>query len=230
MVKTTITTDIKEIINVLRRGGVIIYPTETSYGIGCDATNEKAIKKIYEIKKRDKNKPFIVLVQNEKMADKYLKLNKISKTLIKMFSPGPLTLVCDSKILPNISGENSFRISSDKFVQRLLKSYKNPITSTSANISGNKALFKIDEVKKTFYGKVDIIVDGGDLKNKRLSTVFDTRSLKVLRKGVIQSKEIYDVISKNVVICGGCFNTTHKGHEYFLKNAKTKGDYLIVVV
>ncbi len=221
---------IKKICNVLRKGGIIIYPTETSYGIGCDATNKKAIKKIYDIKNRDRNKPLITLVQNEKMAEKYIKLNKVSRKLLKKFSNRPLTLVCDSKLLPNILGENSFRISSDKFVQKLIRSYKKPITSTSANISGSEALFKIAQVKKVFGGKVDLIVDGGTLKKKKLSTVFDTRSLKVLRKGAISSKEIYETISKSIVICGGCFNIAHKGHEYFLKKAKSKGDYLIVVV
>lgn len=223
------TTQIKEIVKVLHKGGIIIYPTETSYGIGCDATNEKAVKKIYRIKGRNRKKPLITLVQNEKMAEKYIKLNKIAKILCKKFYNTPLTLVCDSKDLPNVSGENSFRISSNKFVKTLFNVYRKPLISTSANISGNPPIFKIDEVK-AFDGKVDLIVDGGNLKGKTLSTVFDTRSLEVLREGSLSNKEIFDSISSRIVICGGCFNKAHKGHEYFLKYAKSKGDYLIAVV
>ena len=221
--------DIKKIVSVLKKGGVIAYPTETAYGLGADATNSKAVAKIFKLKKR-KSKPVLVLVHNEKMVHKHFKLNKVAEKLMKKLLPGPLTLVCDKKNLPDIIGKDShgFRISSNNFVKKLVKAFGKPIISTSANISGKPTLYRIDDVKKQFYGNLDIIVDGGDLKKRKLSTVFDTRKLEVIRKGVVDQKKIFKNITK--VLCGGCFNKSHKGHEYFLKKAKSYGDYLVVLI
>ncbi len=188
--------DFKRIKKVLDKGGVFIYPTETSYGIGCNALDEKAIKKIYSVKKRSEKKGLIVLVSDLKMAEKYIRINDTARKLCKRFMPGPLTLVCDNKRIPKPANtdEVSFRISSSEFVTEFLKYYKKPIKSTSANISGKDPIYSFENVVKEFYGKVDIIIEAGKLEKNKLSTVFDTRSLKVLRKGAVSSKEISGVL------------------------------------
>lgn len=178
--------------SVLRRGGIIIYPTETCYGIGADATSKKAVEKVIRIKKRPTEKRISVAVSSIVMAKKHFAVNGIAEKLAKKFMPGPITLVVRSK--KQRKQTTGFRIPDNKLILKLIRKFNKPITSTSANISKEPNLYRIKDVIKVFDGKVGLIIDGGNLPKVMPSTVFDTLSGKVLRKGTITQKEIIKVL------------------------------------
>jgi len=176
---------VKYAVRTLKQGGIIIYPTETSYGIGADFSNEKAKKRIYEIKGRMKNKKLSVIVGNISTIKKYAIIKKDASMLVNKFMPGPLTLVVPAK-----KGIIAFRIPSHKFALALAKKFKKPITATSANISDKPPLYKIRDVVRVFGSSVNLIIDAGDLAKRKPSTIYDVARKKMLRKGPISEKEI----------------------------------------
>ena len=178
-------------VAVLKKGRLVVYPTETSYGLGADATNSRALEKINRIKKR-KGKFIPIIVSDMKMAEKYLVLNNDIKKLIRSLMPGPLTLIAKKKRLDKKIG--GFRVPGNRFACNLAKRFGKPITATSANISGKKGIYRINEIIRVFSGKVELIVDSGNLPQKQPSTIFDVCSKKVLRKGKISRKEIFRIL------------------------------------
>jgi L-threonylcarbamoyladenylate synthase len=211
-------------VSVLKKKGIVIYPTETLYGIGCDATNKKHIKKIFKIKQCKPSKKFISAVSDISMAKRYFKVGNDAEKLIKKFMPGPLTIIDENG--------NSFRMPKDMIALKIIKKFGKPITSTSANISEHEPIYKIHDIVKTFTGKVDLIIDAGDIPKRAASTVFDTKTQEIIRQGPITKEEIMKVLDekdKTVVLCGGCFNKTHSGHKYFLKTAKSFGRLIVVL-
>ncbi len=184
---------IEEAVNVMRRGGLVIYPTETCYGIGADATNAQSIKRVYKVKKRPRHKPISILVSDLKMIEKYGKITKEIRFLVKKFLPGPLTIITQtSKSLPGIPSrkEIGFRISSHPVASELVKKMDSPITTTSANLSGEPPIYKISDIIKKFYGKVELILDSGDLPRKKPSTIIHVKKRKILREGSLPGKTI----------------------------------------
>ena len=147
-----------EAINILEKGGIILYPTDTIWGIGCDATNNIAVSKIYDIKKRNESKALITLIANKQQLKKHTKI-VVQKTKNKK----PTTI-----IYPNVKGlannllanDNSaaIRIVQHEFCKKLILKFKKPIVSTSANISGEKYPRKFSEIKKEIIQSVDYIV------------------------------------------------------------------------
>lgn len=184
-------------VKVLSKSGLVIYPTETAYGLACDATNANAIKKIFYVKKR-KGKSIPIIVSSVKMIERYAVLDKDARKLMKRFMPGPLTLVVRKKNLPDALSKKTigFRIPANKFAINLVKKFGKPITATSTNLSGQKSIYNISEIKKIFIGKVDLIIDSGDLPKRSPSTVFDVNSRKLIRKGKISLKQIEKIIIK----------------------------------
>jgi L-threonylcarbamoyladenylate synthase len=176
-------------VSILRKGGLVIYPTETSYGIAADATSPAAIKKINLLKKRA-GKFMPIIVSDIKMAAKYIVLNNEIKKLMKRFMPGPLTLVAKKKNMRTARLLGGFRIPLNEFALKLVKSFGKPITATSANISNEPPIYGIGWIKKTFLGKVDLVIDAGNLKKRLPSTVFDAERRVIIRKGKIKEKEI----------------------------------------
>lgn len=181
---------------VIKKKGLVIYPTETAYGIGADATDEAAVKKIFVAKGRDEGNPIPVIVSSLRMMKEYAFVNKKAKHLAEKFMPGPLTLVVQQKpnAFPKALSKSgiAFRVPGREFARAIPAECGFPITSTSANISGQPPLYKISEVKRDFVGKVDLIVDAGDLPPVLPSTVIDVRHNppKVVREGPLSSKEI----------------------------------------
>ncbi|MEM7813885.1 MAG: L-threonylcarbamoyladenylate synthase [Candidatus Aenigmatarchaeota archaeon] len=171
----------------LRRGGTIIYPTETSYGIGADWTNARACSRVYRIKQRPKEKLLSAIVGSSHIAKKYVTLDAAALRLVKRFMPGPLTLVSPTK-----GGKQSlaWRIPGHWLALELAKRFGKPIVATSANISGQPPLHKFEDVKRTFYGKVDVIIDARNLPRRTPSTIYDVSTGKVLRKGPISKAAI----------------------------------------
>lgn len=153
-------TEIEKIIEVLKKGGLILYPTDTIWGIGCDATNTSAVKKIFDLKKREDSKAMISLVKNTDMIDFYTD----SKQLNFTFTKQPTTVVYQnvSNIAGNLIAEDktaAFRIPKNKFCQELLTEFELPIVSTSANISGDLSPTSFSEIAEEIKSNVDYIVN-----------------------------------------------------------------------
>jgi len=181
---------IEKAVDILKNGGLIVYPTETCYGIGCDALNENAVEKVYRVKKREKKKPLSIIVSSLEMMRKYGKITKEVEYLVKKFMPGPLTIVVEKKrTIPDILNpkEIAFRISSHPIAQQLVKELDKPITATSANISGSKPIYSSEEIVKIFNGKVDMIIDSGNLPLIQPSTIIRVKKSKIelIREGAI---------------------------------------------
>lgn len=163
----------------LLKGRVIVYPTETVYGLGCDSTNKKAINRIYEMKGREFDKGLLVLVDSMKMARQYVSFNKAALKLAKEFWPGALTL-----ILPTTpEGKKVFksetlgvRISSCSLATALVKKIARPLISTSANLTGQLAARSGQEVMSLFEplaDQPDLVLDAGALRKSKGSTIID---------------------------------------------------------
>jgi L-threonylcarbamoyladenylate synthase len=186
----------KKIIKIIKEGGVIICPTDTVYGLLADATSEKAVGKIFEIKKRPKEKAIPIFVKDLKMAKKFAAINKKQEKILKEKWPGKFTFVLKRQGA-EIFGVNkktiALRIPKFKLVNELLKKFKKPLTGTSANISGKPASTRIKDVIKQFEGKKyqpDLILDAGNLKKSEPSTIINLTGseLKILRKGDFKIK------------------------------------------
>jgi L-threonylcarbamoyladenylate synthase len=185
---------IDEAVYVLKRGGVIGYPTETVYGLAVDAYNEDALRKLFMIKEREMNKPISLLVRDVAMVEAVAsRIPPVALSLIRGYWPGALTIIfaaserC-SPILTGQSGKIGVRISPHRIVQTLLDAFKNPITATSANLSGMPSVVDSHEVYRVFRGKIDLVIDGGTAPGEGESTVIDVTVSppKVLREGVVK--------------------------------------------
>ena len=151
--------NIDEIVDLLQRGKTILYPTDTIWGIGCDATNKEAIEKIYDIKKRDKSKPLIVLVSDIDMLKRYVpRLHPRIETLL-VYHKRPLTLLHKNPTgLPSIllkKKKAAIRIVKEPFIAAVIRRFGKPVTSTSANIAG-------EDFPKTFSDISPAIIDAVD--------------------------------------------------------------------
>jgi L-threonylcarbamoyladenylate synthase len=156
--------DIKKSIEVLRSGGVILYPTDTIWGLGCDATNQEAVKKIYDIKKRSDSKSLIVLMDSENKLNRYVNnVPDIVYDLIEL-SESPLTIILEDvkffaeNIINKQDDSVGIRITNEKFSNSLIRQFKKPIVSTSANISGLKSPLLFDDISQDIINSVDYVV------------------------------------------------------------------------
>lgn len=157
-------TEIKNALNILKQGGIILYPTDTIWGIGCDASNSSAIEKIYKLKNRPDQKSMILLVDNENRLDAYVeKIPETAWSLIE-YAENPLTIVFDkAKNLPlNLiaaDGSIAIRVTRDEFSQKLSERLRKPLVSTSANISGEAFPTGFYEIDERIKAGVDYVVD-----------------------------------------------------------------------
>lgn len=155
--------DIEKALEVLRTGGVILYPTDTIWGLGCDATNEEAVKKIFKIKQRSDQKSLLVLLDNPGKIPSYVnEIPEVIWDLIEL-TDKPLTIIySDAKNLAkNLiadDGSIGIRIVNDPFCQKLIQRFKKPIVSTSANISGDKTPSNFSEISNNIIDMVDYVV------------------------------------------------------------------------
>tara|TARA_B100000902_G_scaffold373779_1_gene402109 strand:- start:460 stop:1005 length:546 start_codon:yes stop_codon:yes gene_type:complete len=152
--------EIKQALNTLKSGGIILYPTDTIWGIGCDATNPQAVERIYTLKRRTESKALISLVSNVSMINEFAD----NKELEIPPSKNPTTIIYQSAtgLAKNLIAQDNtvaFRIPNDKFCHLLITSFGLPITSTSANISGNKIPKQFSEISKEIKENVDYIVN-----------------------------------------------------------------------
>lgn len=155
--------EIKQACDVLYRGGVILYPTDTVWGIGCDATNEEAVRRVYEIKQRIDSKAMLVLVDNDVKVDFYVReVPAVAWDLIEL-STKPLTIIYDGarNLAPNLVGEDGsvgIRVTREEFSKELCFRFRKAIVSTSANISGQPSPRCFDEISDEIKQAVDYIV------------------------------------------------------------------------
>ncbi|NIO49104.1 MAG: threonylcarbamoyl-AMP synthase [Candidatus Aminicenantes bacterium] len=184
---------IKIVAEVLQEEGLIAYPTDTFYGLGASCFSEKAIQRIYHLKKRETSKPISLIISDINMARDIAK--DIPSLFWKMageFWPGPLTLVLEaSSTLPasllGPGGSIGIRQPALSWIRELLNETAFPITATSANISGEKEISNPEIIRDSFFGLVDLIVDGGETRGALPSTVVDLTSEKpvILREGTV---------------------------------------------
>ena len=155
--------DIKAALQVLQNGGVILYPTDTIWGIGCDACNEEAVKKVYAIKNRIDSKSMLVLMENSALIDRYvMEVPDIAYDLIEL-TEKPLTIIFYgarslAKNLIAEDGSVGIRITTEKFSSELIRRFKRPIVSTSANLSGKPSPACFDEIEPEIIDAVDYVV------------------------------------------------------------------------
>lgn len=157
-------TEIEKTLTVLKNGGVILYPTDTIWGLGCDATNEQAVAKINDIKGRAADKSFIILLDTDAKLQSYVnEVPDVAYDLVE-YAENPLTLVFPgaknlAKNVINADGSVGIRIAKHDFCQQLIQRFRKPITSTSANLSGEPAPAFFDEISEQIKEAVDYIVD-----------------------------------------------------------------------
>jgi len=184
---------------VMAAGGIVAYPTETSYALGCSGLNAKAVARIYKIKGRDRSKPLPLIMADAKMVLKFTVSTPASRRLVEKFMPGPLTIAAKRKVAIPAAGTAktvAFRIPASEFARKASALLGAPIVSTSANLSGEAAIYDISEVVTLFARKADLIIDGGNLSQVPASTIVCLLGApKILREGRIASGEVLAVAS-----------------------------------
>jgi len=224
---------ISQAVKILKSGGLVIYPTETVYGIGADSTNPEAVKKLSEYKSRPFGKPYSVAVSDQKMAVDYVVLNETAKKLYRQFLPGPLTVISKGKHLTaagveSETGSLGIRISSHPLAKQIVKSLDRPVTATSANEAYKKKPYQISDILNNISDKkkklIDLIVDAGRLPKREPSTVIDTTmdDLVALRIGKIK------LTKENKILSRSAENTQNFGKEMWQKYERFTGKRAII--
>lgn len=184
--------DIKKAFEVLVSGGLILYPTDTIWGIGCDATNEEAVHRVYELKRRVDSKALITLLDNPIKLDYYInEVPSLAWDLIEL-SEKPLTIIYDGarNVAPNLMAEDgslAIRVTKEKFSQELCKRFRKALVSTSANISGEPAPDNFDDISEEIKQGVDYIVkyrqdDTSKSKASSIIKLGKTGEVKIIRE------------------------------------------------
>jgi len=187
--------EITNAVDVLKSGGIILYPTDTIWGIGCDACCDTAVKKVFEIKRRDHSKPLICLASSFEMIGEYVEVSNLKK-LKSISEKSPTTFIFNnpikiSKYVSSNSYSIGFRVPNDNFCSELLNKFGRPIVSTSANISGFDIPLEFNLISSEIKSKVDYVVNYG--KNKR--SYLASTILKIDEKGLI-TKLRWELIKK----------------------------------
>ena len=196
--KETDYTKLKEPAQIIKNGGIVVFPTETVYGIGTNGLNENSIKRLYEVKQRPLNKPISLLVNNIEMIEQITQnISELEYKLIKKFMPGPFTIILKKKdIVPNILTANGdtvgIRMPENKVALKLIEYAGVPIATPSANISGKPSGTTLDMINNDFGEKVDYFIDGGKSKIGVASTIVQVIGGKphILREGAILKEDI----------------------------------------
>ena len=194
--------EIKKIAQNIKNGKIVVFPTETVYGIGTNGLSKEAIENLFKIKQRPKEKPISLLVSDINMIDKVAKeINDIEYKLIKKFMPGPVTIILRKKeLIPNILTNGSefvgIRIPDDEIAIKLIEYSGVPIATTSANISGKEANTNLKDIMIELKDKVDYYIDGGISKIGRASTVIkvEDNKIKILREGSITKEQLINAL------------------------------------
>jgi tRNA threonylcarbamoyl adenosine modification protein (Sua5/YciO/YrdC/YwlC family) len=196
--------DLKRAATLIRRGRLVIIPTETVYGIAANMRDRRAVERLYEIKKRPKDKPFTLHIEDKLKVEEFAKDIPIAAyKLINAFWPGPLTIILQSKS----GGTIGLRMPDNEIALKIIAYARVPIVCPSANISGEQAPLTFDEAIKDLEGEVDLAIDGGSTRFGKESSVVDltVEPALVMREKAIGRLEIEAVIKKKTVlfVCTG---------------------------
>ena len=193
--------DIIKTSNIIKEGKIVILPTDTVYGIAVDALNEESVKRIYNLKHRDISKPCCILVSDIDMIKRFTEnITPLEEKIIGNFSPGALTIVLEkNNKIPSVVTANldtvGVRIPDNKFLIELIKKIGSPIVATSLNISGEESNTSIKNMPDEIRQNVDLIVDGGEAKIGKASTIVIVKNnkIEILREGPITKEQILKV-------------------------------------
>ena len=182
----------------LKRGEVVVYPTETFYGLGADALNADAVERVVALKGRNPDSPIAVIIAGAEMLPQIVAgVAPLAERLGKKFWPGPLTLILPAKAglppaLLNGQGKIGARVSSHPTATRLSRELGRPLTATSANPSGKEPARTIQQARAYFGDRIEMFLDGGTLRGTKGSTVAEVidHRLRIIREGEISSKEL----------------------------------------
>lgn len=192
---------VQKAADVLKRGGIVVYPTDTAYGIAVNAMDEEAVKKLYDLKGRDYTKPTHVVVKDWEMIETFTNPSEDAIKIYEEFMPGPITMILNKRTyqIPDMLGSDTLgvRIPDTELTKELSNFVHFPYTTPSANRSGEKTPYSVEDVKKVLdIEKVDLVLDGGQLEKVEPSTIVDLTGdeMKILREGPITEEEIKNIL------------------------------------
>lgn len=187
---------LEEARNVISEGGLVVFPTETAYGIAADATSSESVSKVYKAKDRSRNKGLTAIVSSLKQAEKYAELSKGERKIIEELMPGPLTLVAEKKdnVPDELNKSFAFRIPDSEIARKLAED--TPVTATSANISGEETCYSVEDISEELLEKIDMVLDIGRLEKSPTSTVaeLDGNDVLIHREGPIKKRDITKLV------------------------------------
>ncbi len=198
--------DLETAVKILKKGGIVAYPTDTAYGLAVDATNVRAVKKLYRLKGRNFRNPIHVIPPTRVSMDTFARMSRWDRQVIDMLMPGPITLVTKLKakgpswkLLSAGTGTIGIRRPKNKLALDLALGLRQPITTTSANLSAQPNTYSVAEIKKQFAKsklKPDFYLDGGKLKRTKPSTVVSLAAghVTILRLGPISENKIKEIL------------------------------------
>lgn len=196
--------ELNNVVKALERGELVVFPTETVYGIGADVFNSEAVRNIYKAKGRPSDNPLIAHVSDMEMLEKCVsKVSEIERELINAFMPGPFTLILQkSDIIPNVVTANldtvAVRMPSSKIARKIISEFGRPIAAPSANVSGKPSGTRIEDIRNELEDKVFVLIDGGNTDIGLESTVVKVIDgvPKILRPGGITADDIRKLVGK----------------------------------
>ena len=181
---------ILKVVDILKNGGVVVYPTDTYYGIGCDIMNKKAIERIYQIKQRNKNKPFSFICSDLKNISQYAKVSNYAYKTMKRLLPGPYTFILEgSKFVPKIMLTKrktaGIRVPENPICLALVKELGNPVITTSATRPDGTIFHDASLIHEYFGKRVDVVIDGSIVPGQPSSVILLINDIpEVIRKGL----------------------------------------------
>jgi len=181
---------IEQVIEILKAGGIIVYPTDTIYGLGCDIFNKKAVARIYQLKKREKKKPMSIICSDFKEIAEYALISDFAFQIMKTVLPGPYTFILKAKSQTpkTVISKNKtvgIRLPANKICLALVEKLGNPIITTSLNISNQKVLTNPQQLPKELLNKINLLIEAGTLGSEPSSVIDLSGSYPViLRKGI----------------------------------------------
>jgi L-threonylcarbamoyladenylate synthase len=183
------------LVNELKSGKIVSFPTETVYALACDPYNDNALVKLYSIKQRDQNQPLSLLAKDLIQIKEYAYVDAKAEKFINKFSPGPITYILNKKsgtglseLINSTSSTIGIRIPNCLTAQKILNLFNKPIIGTSTNFSGEPSAVNVDGINHKLRELIDVIIDAGKTKYSESSTIVDLTNsdrIKILRKGVI---------------------------------------------
>lgn len=192
--------DIDDAVAAIRDGDLIIYPTETCYGLGCDALDRDAVERVYAAKQRPREKKLTVVVADMAMAEEYCVLSDVERRICEAFMPGPLTLITEKREnVPDLLNDQfAFRVPDHDVAQALPRRAGVPVVATSANISGQGPHYTVDTISGSVRSAADAVIDAGTLPRRRSSTIVTVAdgAVDVVRAGPISGDAVRGVVDE----------------------------------